>query len=154
MILDASVAVKWFLSDEDMTIEALAVRDALVNERIKLAAPPAIWTEVASGIVRAVRRRLVRSGDAVALAEGARDLLRLVGVVRVDMSEIVRTALSVGIGAYDAEYLAATLQQGSSVITADKGMLERGRVHGYDVVWLGDVTLQDGVLVDTPQGYQ
>jgi hypothetical protein len=27
-------------------------------------------------------------------------------------------------------------------------------VYGYDVVWLGDVTLRDGVLVDTPQGYR
>jgi hypothetical protein len=33
-------------------------------------------------------------------------------------------------------------------------MLEQGRAHGYDVAWLGDVTLRDGVLVDTPQGYQ
>jgi hypothetical protein len=23
-------------------------------------------------------------------------------------------------------------------------MLERGRAHGYDVVWLGDITLRDG----------
>jgi predicted nucleic acid-binding protein len=153
MILDASVAAKWFLSDEDMTLEALAVRDALVTERIRLAAPPAIWTEVGYGIVRAVRRRLLRSDDAIALADQARELLRLVGIVRVDMSEIVRTALSVGIGAYDAAYLAAALQQGSSVMTADSGMLERGRAHGYDVVWLGDLTIRDGVLVDTPQGY-
>lgn len=153
MILDASVAAKWFLSDEEMTLEALAVRDALVTERIRLAAPPAIWTEVGNGIVRAVRRRLLDATDALALADGARELLRLVDVVRVDMGEIVRTALTVGIGAYDAEYLAAALQQGSSVITADQGMLERGRAHGYDVVWLGDVALRDGVLVDTPQEY-
>jgi predicted nucleic acid-binding protein len=153
MILDASVAAKWFLADEDMTLEALAVRDALVTERIRLAAPPAIWTEVGDGIVRSVRRRLLGSADAVALAHEAEELLRLVGTVRVEMSEIVRTALSVEIGAYDAEYLAAALQQGSSVITADQGMLERGRAHGYDVVWLGDLTLRDGVLVDTPQGY-
>ena len=154
MILDASVAAKWFLSDEEMTLEALAVRDALVTERIALAAPPAIWTEVGNGIVRAVRRRLLDAADALALADDARALLRLVSVVQVDMGEIVRTALSVGIGAYDAGYLAAAVQQGSSVITADQGMLERGRAHGYDVVWLGDVTLRDGVLVDTPQGYQ
>ncbi len=154
MILDASVAAKWFLSDEEMTLEALAVRDALVTERIALAAPPAIWTEVGNGIVRAVRRRLLDAADALALADDASALLRLVSVVQVDMGEIVRTALSVGIGAYDAGYLAAAVQQGSSVITADQGMLERGRAHGYDVVWLGDVTLRDGVLVDTPQGYQ
>jgi predicted nucleic acid-binding protein len=71
MILDASVATKWFLPDEDMTIEALAVRDALVTERIKLAAPPAIWTEVGSGLVRAARRRRFDAEDALALADQA-----------------------------------------------------------------------------------
>lgn len=154
MILDASVAAKWFLSDEDMIVEARSLRDALISERIRLAAPPTIWTEVGNGIVRAARRRLLDASDALALADQARELSRLIDVVRVDMAEIVRTALSVGIGAYDAEYLAAALQQESSVITADQGMLELGRAHGYDVVWLGDVTLRDGVLVDTPQGYQ
>jgi predicted nucleic acid-binding protein len=79
---------------------------------------------------------------------------RLVDVVVVDTREIVRTALSVGIGAYDAAYLAAAQQRASTVMTADRGMLERGRAYGYDVVWLGDVTLRDGVLVDTPRGYQ
>ena len=154
MILDASVAAKWFLSDEDMIVEARSLRDALISERIRLAAPPTIWTEVGTGIVRAARRRLLDASDALALADQARELSRLIDVVRVDMAEIVRTALSVGIGANDAAYLAAALQQESSVITADQGMLERGRAHGYDVVWLGDVSLRDGVLVDTPQGYQ
>ena len=67
---------------------------------------------------------------------------------------IVRTALSVG----SARTMRSTSQPRYSrnrrVITADRRMLERGRAHGYDVVWLGDVTLRDGVLVDTPQGYQ
>jgi predicted nucleic acid-binding protein len=154
MILDASVATKWFLPDEDMTLEALALRDALMAERIRFAAPPAIWTEVGSGLVGAARRRRLDASDALALADQARLVARLVDVVVVDTREIVRTALSVGIGAYDAAYLAATQQRASTVITADRGMLERGRAHGYDVVWLGDVTLRDGALVDTPQGYQ
>jgi predicted nucleic acid-binding protein len=154
MILDASVATKWFLPDEDMTLEALAVRDAMIAERIRLAAPPAIWTEVASGVVGATRRRRLDASDALALSDQARLVSRLIDAVVVDMLEIVRTAMTVGIGAYDAAYLAAAQQQATAVMTADKGMLERGRAHGYDVVWLGDVTLRDGVLVDTPQGYQ
>ena len=105
MILDASVAAKWFLSDEDMIVEARSLRDALISERIRLAAPPTIWTEVGNGIVRAARRRLLDASDALALADQARELSRLIDVVRVDMAEIVRTALSVGIGANDAAYL-------------------------------------------------
>jgi predicted nucleic acid-binding protein len=154
MILDASVAAKWFLSDEMLLVEARALRDALLSERIRLSAPPAIWTEVAIGLVRAARRRRMDPSDALLLADQAREVSRLVDDIVVEPREIVRTALEVGIGAYDAEYLAAARQMASSVITADRGMFERGRAHGYDVVWLGDVTLREGVLIDTPQGYQ
>ena len=154
MIVDASVAAKWFLLDEDMVVEADALRAALLTERIKLAAPPAIWTEVANGLVRAAQRGRIEAAHAITLADHVGDVSWLVDVIAVDSRDIVRTALSVGIGAYDAAYLAASEQQASAVMTADRGMLERGRAHGYDVVWLGDVTLRDGVLVDTPQGYQ
>ena len=154
MILDASVATKWFLFDEAMVAEADALRDALLTGRIKLEAPVTVWTEVANGLARAVRRGRVEATQAINIADHIRDVSWLIDVVAVDPREILRTALSVGIGAYDAEYLAAGRQAGSSVITADVGMFENGRAHGYDVVWLGDVTLRDGVLVDTPQGYK
>lgn len=154
MILDASVAGKWFLADEVLIDEAHALRDALLLERIELAAPPSLWTEVSAGLVGAARRGRIDRADAVAFADQIRGLSRLIMNVDVEPREIVRTAFEVGIGAYDAAYLAAGRQLLSSTITADRGMLERGRAHGYDVVWLGDVTLRDGVLVDTPQGYQ
>jgi predicted nucleic acid-binding protein len=154
MILDASVASKWFLVDEELIDQADALREALLGDRITLGAPPSIWTEVSNGLVRAARRGRIEAPDAEALADQVRGLADLIEDVVVDAREIVRTALAVGIGAYDAEYLAAARQTGSAVLTADQGMLEHGRAHGYDVVWLGDVALRDGVLVDTPQGYQ
>ena len=72
----------------------------------------------------------------------------------MDVEDAIDRALKVGIGAYDAQYLSLAAQLDESVITADRRLFDRGRAHGYDVVWLGDVTLRDGVLVDTPQGYQ
>ncbi len=41
----------------------------------------------------------------------------------------------------------------SSIITADRRMVERGREHGYDIAWLGDISIVNGVLVDTPPEY-
>jgi predicted nucleic acid-binding protein len=154
VIVDASVAAKWFVRDEDLRVEALAVRDAALDERIRLAAPAIIWTEVANAIVRAARRERIARDRVSALKDKVQVVHRLVDGIAVDPGEIIATALEVGIGAHDATYLAAARQAGSSVITADVGMLEHGRAHGYDVVWLGDVTLRDGVPVDTPQGYQ
>jgi predicted nucleic acid-binding protein len=154
MIVDASVAAKWFVREDELRSEARAVRDALIEERIRLAAPPVLWTEVANAIVHAARRRRIDQAGVLALADFVQVVHPLIDGVAVDPRSIIRTALSVGIGANDATYLAAAHQTGSSVITADHGMLKHGRAHGYDVVWLGDLTLRDGVLVDTPQGYQ
>jgi hypothetical protein len=72
----------------------------------------------------------------------------------MDPAETVLTAVETDLNAYDAQYLSLGAGHGVSVLTADRRMLDQGREHGYDVVWLGDVTLRDGVLVDTPQGYQ
>jgi predicted nucleic acid-binding protein len=153
VILDASVAVKWFLLDEDLRLEAAAIRDALLDERIRLAAPANFWTELANAVVRALRRDRIDQARALALADHIQTVQPLLDGVAVDPHAILETALSVGISAHDAIYLAAADQIGSSVITADAWLHERGRAHGYDVVWLGDVTLRDGVLVNTPQGY-
>ena len=154
MIVDASVAAKWFLPNETLDPEARLVRDEALDDRVRLTAPAIVWPEVAHAIVGAVRKKRVDRGD------GARDLARfprlrrLVDLAEVDPEEAVRRALTAGVGAYDAQYLVLTAKLGQTLLTADRPLLERGRAHGYDVVWLGDVTLRDGVLVDTPQGYQ
>jgi predicted nucleic acid-binding protein len=153
MIVDASVAAKWFVREDELSVEATAVRDALLDQRLRLAAPMIFWAEVSNAIVRSARRERTTREDAVALADLVQVVHPLIEGVAVDPRETIRTALQTGLGAYDATYLFAALQTAQPVITADRGMLEQGRAHGYDVVWLGDVTLRDGVLVDTPQGY-
>jgi predicted nucleic acid-binding protein len=84
------------------------------SERIKLEAPLAIWTEVANGLARAVRRGRLEVTQAIDLADQIGDVSWLIDVVAIEPREILRTALSVGIGAYDAEYLAAARHVGSS----------------------------------------
>lgn len=153
MILDASVAAKWFLPDEVLEVEARAVRTMMLAQSLTLAAPAILWTELAHAIVRAVRRDRIADGEARALGDNLLELQPLIDTVTIDPRDTIRTALSVGVGAYDAQYLALGARLGSSVITADRRLVELGRVHGYDIAWLGDISIEDGVLVDTPQGY-
>jgi predicted nucleic acid-binding protein len=154
MIVDASVAAKWFLPEEDFESEAQLVRDALLDERIKGSAPSILWSEVAHAIVGAVRQGRFDKDQARSVSARFHRLRLAVGLTDVDAEDAVDRALKVGIGAYDAQYLSLSAALDQSVITADRRLFERGRAHGYDVVWLGDVALRDGVLVDTPQGYQ
>ena len=65
MILDASVAAKWFLPDEPFLHEAREVRTAVLAEVVDLAAPATLWTEISNAIVRAVRRGRVDADLAV-----------------------------------------------------------------------------------------
>lgn len=153
MILDASVAAKWFLPDEELVVEARAVRSTMLAQTLALSAPAVLWTELAQAIVRAVRRDRIDDGQAMVLANDLLDVQPLVDIVAVDPRDTIRTALSVGVGAYDAQYLAASARLASSLITADRRMYDQGRAHGYDIVWLGDISTEEGVLVDTPQGY-
>lgn len=154
MILDASVAVKWFLRDEVLDSEAQLVREALLEDRIRASAPSIIWSEVAHAVVGAVRRSRLEREDANDISARFPFARRIVDLKEVAIDEAIHRALSAGVSAYDAQYLSLTARLGQSLVTADRRLVEKGTAGGYDVVWLGDVTLRDGVLVDTPQGYQ
>jgi predicted nucleic acid-binding protein len=154
LILDASVAAKWFLRDEVLDSEAHLVREALLDDRVRASAPSIIWSEVAHAIVGAVRTNRVDPNEAREVSARFPRFRRIVDLAEVDLDEAVYRALRIGVSAYDAQYLILTARLGQSLVTADRLMFERGTASGYDVVWLGDVTLREGVLVDTPQGYQ
>lgn len=140
VILDASVAAKWFLLDEDLVPEAKAVRTSMLQQRVGMIAPPILWTELAHAVIRAVRRDRLQHDEARALADEMEDVRALVQAVEVDLHDTIRTALLVGVGAYDAQYLALGARTASTVITADRSMWERGRASGYEVTWLGDMS--------------
>lgn len=153
MILDASVAAKWFLPDEGLVAEGQLVQAAMLQQRVRLSAPAVFWPEVAHAIISAVRRNRLDPEAALGIADRFAELQPLIDVTEVDPRDAIRTALTVGVGSYDAQYLSLGARLGSSVITADRRLVEQGRAHGYDIAWLGDISIEDGVLVDTPQGY-
>lgn len=147
VILDASVAVKWFLPDEDGVKEALGLRSALLTRSVELAAPDIIWAEVCQSLVRAVRRGRMGREAARAVVDELIDVRPLVMDSAVDLRDAMRVALAVGVSAYDAQYLALGAQLGQPVITADRRLLDQGRDHGFEFVWLGDMA---GPTGDTP----
>jgi predicted nucleic acid-binding protein len=154
MILDASVAAKWFLPGETFMDEARAIRRAMLDRTIALAAPIVLWSELSNAVVRAVRRGRIDYARAISVASELSEVRPLIEPIDLDGHATIRTALTTGLNAYDAQYLVSAVQRDLSVLTADRRMLERCREHGFEAVWLGDIALRDGVLVDTPQGYQ
>jgi predicted nucleic acid-binding protein len=144
MVVDASVATKWYLTDESDADLALALLVRFGRGDVQLAAPRHIRSEVPSAITVATRmvprgqqqpRRTVEQG-----AQAIADFLSL-ALPTVDDDLLVIAAYDVsqefGCSFYDGLYLALAQRLGVRFILADDRFHRLIR-HLPGVVWLGD----------------
>ena len=141
-VVDASVALKWYLRDEEHVAEADRICSGYLAGQVDVIAPYYIRYEVASGLDMArVQGRL--AADAV-----PRELANflVLGVAQdPDGDELimqsVRRAEAYGITSYDALYLALAEQLGLAFVTADRRLYQRIREHVPYARWIGNVRL-------------
>jgi predicted nucleic acid-binding protein len=138
-VVDASVAVKWHLPDEDDADIAFSLLDQYEQGDVDLLAPYHIRYEVGSAITVATlgrAPRLSRVEGELAIAE----FLALHIETRTDEVLIPAAHALVhqhGCAFYDALYLALADRTGLPFITADRRLHQRIG-HLPNVVWLGD----------------
>lgn len=139
VVIDASVAVKWLLADEDHVQQALALQQTIISRDMAVAVPPHFALEVAHTLVRAARRGRFDSAH----LEGSLAAIQALGFeieAGADLAiRAARLAQELGMSAYDAAYLVAVRAQGATLITADRPLYEAGLRTGDDVAWLGDL---------------
>jgi predicted nucleic acid-binding protein len=133
VVVDASVALKWFLSDslvEDHTETALAIFEAAVLGRIQLLQPVHFITEVAAVLAR------------VKPAEAQSDLLDLIAIERrtedspAIYARAVAMATQLNHHLFDTLYHALALETPSAVfVTADRRYFEKAQ-HLRQITWL------------------
>ncbi len=135
-VIDASVSLKWALDDEEAVDGALALRDAALSGRFSMVAPSLWYYELTNGLVTAVRRGRLDPHDG---AQALQLVLRL-GVQLVDPTAdaVHRTALTHGIAAYDAAYLALAGELAAPLWTGDRHLFERVTPREGRVRWIGD----------------
>ena len=114
LVIDASVAVKWFVREPDTD---LAV--ALLKSRTDFHAPSLLLLEAA----RAFQRRefdgiLPRGAVEAALGE-LRKIVRQWVALETLVDEALRTAIAIGHPVYDCFYLTLATRLGAPMITAD-----------------------------------
>jgi predicted nucleic acid-binding protein len=136
-VVDASVAIKWFLAfkpDEDHADLALKILEEAVLGSVKLIQPPHFVAEVASVLART-------KPD-----EAQDDLLDLQNIERrtLDTPEIHATALELAIRhhhhLFDTLYHAVALHTpGATLITADQRYYAKARTEGQ-IILLADWT--------------
>ena len=133
-VLDASVAVKWYVKEEMRDI-ALRLRDHFVSELIDLEAPGLILYELGNAL------RHHPGSTAAECAEAVRQL-RNVGVIfhKLDNTLIdlaANLAYEEKITFYDAVYLALAKDLNAKLITADASLLHKiGEQYKSNVVFL------------------
>jgi len=138
LVLDASVAAKWFLprAGEPLAEEALALLRRYADGEITLTVPDLFWAELANILWKAVRNgRILNKAATEALAGMLQYRIPTASVEEL-ADDALAIALSTGRTVYDAIYVALAVQSESTLITADERLVNALATH-WPVKWLG-----------------
>ena len=137
IVIDASVALKWRLRDEEATSQADTLLEDFLAGKLALRTPTLFDYEIANALRVAVTRQRLSEPDAAALADFAQYM-----IVRYDFTGIASLTFHLSgqyqRSAYDSAYLALAHAQGVWCFTGDKRLFNAvGHVLSW-VKWLGD----------------
>ncbi|MEK7277911.1 MAG: type II toxin-antitoxin system VapC family toxin [Chloroflexota bacterium] len=141
VVVDASVALKWFLRDEEVVPQADALLDDLLASRLSLLVPTIFDYEIANALkVAAVRGRLPESDARTAL-----DKFRLYLIERADFIPIQSSTFQLALkhqrSVYDSAYITLAQSLGLWFFTGDKRLFNAvGNILDW-VKWIGDYQL-------------
>lgn len=122
VVLDASVAFKWFVNDEDHVPEARAIFAALQTHSISLIAPVTAMAELGHALRAAFLEKRVAHADLLAACKAFEDApVDFVGL-RGLTAEAMNLAVKHHGSYYDALYVALALREGINLVTADTPM--------------------------------
>ena len=139
-VLDASVAVKWFLSpnDEELTAEALALLRKFSQREALFIIPDLFWAEVASAFWKAIRLGRFDKTS----AQNAFSYLENCNLPVYSTALLLQNAFEIALAhdrsVYDSLYVALAVQSHAPLITADERLANSLAAH-FPVKWLGAV---------------
>lgn len=133
--LDASVAAKWF-NNEELTGEALQVRDAFVHGKIELLAPEQLIYEVGNSIWK---NKALTAEDAAKAVGNLIDLqIELIQINPKLAASAMKTAREFHIAFYDAAYITLANYYNAPLISTDAEILAKS---GKNSVHLKDLQM-------------
>jgi predicted nucleic acid-binding protein len=137
MILDASVAAKWFLKGEEYEIESLKLRQDYEQGNVELHAPSLILYEVCNSIRK---RRDIPREPAAKLAEAASKYLSnlVVSLSPQTFRKAVSNARIWDITVYDSSYTTMAQELKRPLITADRDLGKRLSKVSVPVVFISN----------------
>lgn len=138
IVLDASVAFKWYLKDEEHGNKALSLLEQYVSNRIEIVVPTLFEYEVINGLIIAQKRGRLKNEDTLLAIEGVVNL----GIELIDPKEfypqVIDYCRKYNISAYDASYLAIAGKE-RPLITADERLYNTVKSDLLWVKWIGEL---------------
>jgi predicted nucleic acid-binding protein len=138
-VVDASVAAKWHLKDEEYAAESALLLAQFAQGHVELIAPSHVNYEVASAITAAARGQNPRLSQTD--GRSAIERFLALGISTVDDPELIlqayRLAHLYGCALYDGLYVALSQRLRLPLILADRKLYQLiGHLQG--IVWIGD----------------
>lgn len=138
IVVDASVALKWFLSDEQFGQAALSLLDKYVSFELEIIAPSLLSYEVLNGLSIAQQRGRVETEKTVMAFEGFVELEIAKKNIFSIYNKIIHFSKSFNLSIYDASYLGVADEEGIDLVTADKTLFNKTKTNLKWIRWLGD----------------
>jgi predicted nucleic acid-binding protein len=138
IVLDASVAVKWFLPEniETLATEALALLGRHGKSEIQIIVPDLFWVEFTSVLWKAMRRNNFPKASAdAALATLTQYDFPTFPTMKL-LSKAFEIATAYERTVYESLHVALAVQTNSQLITADERLANALAAH-FPVKWLG-----------------
>jgi predicted nucleic acid-binding protein len=137
--LDASVILKWYLTDETYGQKALDLLHKFITKELGILSPSLLEYEVINGLTIAQKRGRIKEENILTAIEGFFDL----EIELKDLSYFYPRALhyckAYHRSIYDSSYLALAETEGTSLITADEGLYRAVKSDLKWVKWIGEV---------------
>jgi predicted nucleic acid-binding protein len=121
-VLDASVALKWVLPEPDSG-KALALRDSFDRRLDELIAPHFFLMECGYSLFRAQNKKLIQPGQPRKLLTSILSHAPILKDVGPLLPRAVEMSEQMGVGFYDAFYLALAEAEACEFVTADTKLI-------------------------------
>ncbi|MDZ7961618.1 MAG: type II toxin-antitoxin system VapC family toxin [Aulosira sp. DedQUE10] len=136
-VVDTSVCIKYFIADP-LTAKVNQLFGHLANPQTEIYVPDLFYIECANALWKYVRARMYTAAEVQAdLATLKAFPLRVVSTADL-MADAVNIALSYGISAYDASYVALSHQVGATLLTLDGKLVRALSASSFDVLSFND----------------
>ena len=138
VVIDASVVLKWYLTDEEWGQEAVWFLEQHVAGDMALFAPTILPYEVLNALLVAERIGRIAEETTERAFEGFVELEIEFSDPFVDYSDILSLARSFHRTVYDASYISLAKKKNIDFVTGDKRLYDAVKEKLKGVKWIGD----------------